>query len=168
MLNALIEELLPLTTMLTPNNAETVALLLVQHQHSLRLHSGCVPVPVPATITLVKDMLRASRELCTLSPRTALLKGGHMAHGAGMSIGDVQAATAAATIGNRRVHRITLECDGSIGFKLNMKMLFRTQAAALAHDPAIRDVPVVVDILYAVSNDGDDNNMGYQGIGGSG
>jgi hydroxymethylpyrimidine/phosphomethylpyrimidine kinase len=125
----LIEELLPLTTVLTLNMAEAAALLLVQHQHSLRLHSGRAPVPVPATIISIEDMLHAPWELCALSPCTVLLKGGHMAHGVGMRIGDVQAAT----MGNQRVHRITLECDGSIGYELNMEILFRAQAAALWH-----------------------------------
>jgi len=91
-----------------------------------------------------------------------------VAHSAGMRIGDVQAAAAAATMGDRRVHRITLGCDGSIGYEPNMEILFRAQAAALAHDPAIRDVPVVVDILYVVSDDDDDDDMGYLGISGGG
>jgi len=156
-LEALIEELLPLATVLTPNTAEAEALLLRQRQ-SRRAIAGTETSTADSSrikISSIEDMVRVSRELCALGPRAVLVKGGHVAHG-GMRIADVEAAAAAAAIAastknDPRVHKITTVCEGVVQHDVNMEILF--QAAAQELDPAVCDVPVVVDVLCEASDD---------------
>ena len=165
-LDALIQELIPLATLLTPNTTEAEALLLVQRQRQRRQflltvgeHADTATLRI--SIASIEDMLRASRELCALGPRAVLLKGGHVAHGGGgWRIADVEAAVIAATAEDTQVHGVSVECDGLVPHGANMEILFE----AAAQDPAVqvRDVPVVVDVLCVVSGGGD----GREGKGG--
>jgi hydroxymethylpyrimidine/phosphomethylpyrimidine kinase / thiaminase len=151
-LDVLIEELLPLTTLLTPNTAEAEALLLRQRQS--RRAVGETETAADSSrikISSIEDMVRASRELCALGPRAVLVKGGHVAHG-GLRIADVEAAAAtiaATTKDDPRVHKITAVCEGLLQHDVNAEILFQ----AAAQDPAVCDVPVVVDVLCEVGDD---------------
>jgi hydroxymethylpyrimidine/phosphomethylpyrimidine kinase / thiaminase len=161
-LGALVTELLPLATVLTPNASEA-ALLLQQH-------SAEADTDAPASslhLSSIEDMLRASRALCLLGPRAVLLKGGHVARGA-IRLSDVEAAATGAASGSLRVDRV--EYDGMVRRNANMEILFR--ASATAQDPAKRpddndddndnlDVPVIVDVLCEV--DAGDNRGGGSG-----
>jgi hydroxymethylpyrimidine/phosphomethylpyrimidine kinase len=167
-LDVLIEVLVPLATVLTPNTAEAESLLLVQRQRQSRRAVGETADTATATtsriatpIVSIEDMLRASRELCALGPRAVLLKGAHVAHDGGLRIADVEAAVAAAaaTTEDPRVHGVTVECDGFVPHDANMEILFE----AAAQDPAVRDVPVVVDVLCEVSDGGGDDERGIGG-----
>ncbi|EKM56098.1 uncharacterized protein PHACADRAFT_209595 [Phanerochaete carnosa HHB-10118-sp] len=60
----LIEELLPLTFLVTPNKSEAELMLS---------HRG-----LPSSIESLEDILRASSDLLKLGPQAALLKGGHL------------------------------------------------------------------------------------------
>lgn len=175
-LDALIEELLPLTTVLTPNTAEAEALLLrpgavVGETEIADSTSSSRRIKISS----IEDMVRASRELCALGPRAVLVKGGHVAaaaaaHG-GLRIADVEAGVAAIAAittkddpSPRRGYKITAVCEGL--FKrhdddgANMEILFQ----AAAQDPAAvcdRDVPVVVDVLCEVGDDDDGGGERY-------
>jgi len=59
----LIDEILPLATLITPNKSEAELILL--HRRKLK-----------ATISSLADMISASKELLTLGPKAVLLKGG--------------------------------------------------------------------------------------------
>jgi hydroxymethylpyrimidine/phosphomethylpyrimidine kinase len=146
-LGVLIEELLPLATVLTPNTAEAEALLLRQRQSRCAAGETETADSSPMKISSIEDMVRASRELCALGPRAVLVKGGHVAHG-GLRIADVEAA-AATTQDDPRVHKITTACEGLVQHDVNMEILFE----AAAQDPAVCDVPVVVDVLCEVGDD---------------
>ncbi|KAI0296853.1 hypothetical protein BC826DRAFT_1003347 [Russula brevipes] len=87
-------------------------------------------------ITSIKDMLRASRELCAMGPKAVLLKGGHLARGK-MRLADVEAVAAA--------ENLRLECDALVSPDANMEILFR--AAAASEKPAELNGPVIVDVL---------------------
>jgi hydroxymethylpyrimidine/phosphomethylpyrimidine kinase len=161
-LDVLIEELLPLATVLTPNKAEAEALLLRQRQ-SRRRAAGETETADSSRIKIIssiEDMVRASRELCALGPRAVLVKGGHVAHGGGLRVADVDAAAAAiaaTTKDDPRVHKITAVCKGLVQHDVNMEILFQ----AAAQDPAVCDVPpVVVDVLCEVG-DGDEEGGRY-------
>ena len=153
-LDVLIEELLPLATVLTPNTTEAEALLLRQRQSARAVgetETADDPSRTIKKISSIEDMVRASRELCALGPRAVLVKGGHVAHaggGGGLRIADVEAAAAAIAAsakGDLRVHRISAVCEGLVQHDVNMEILFR--AAAQDSDTAVCDVPVVVDVL---------------------
>lgn len=148
-LDVLIEELLPLATVLTPNTTEAEALLL-------RCAAGIsetIANSLRIKISSIEDMVRASRSLCALGPRAVLIKGGHVAQG--LRVADVEAAAASiatTTKNGPRVHKITVLCESLIQHDVNMEILF--QAAARDSDPAeLCDVPVVVDVLYEVGDD---------------
>ena len=64
-LDTLIKELLPLATIITPNQAEA-ELLLAQRRTALK------------QISNLEDMLSAARSLCEFGSRAVLLKGGHV------------------------------------------------------------------------------------------
>jgi len=153
-LDVLIEELLPLATVLTPNTTEAEALLLRRPQ-SRRAVGGTEPADSSRIkIVSIEDMLRTSRELCALGPRAVLVKGGHVAHECegGLRIADVEAATvaiAATTKDDPRVHRIVAQYEDLVPHDGNMEILFQ----AAAQDPLVRDVQVVVDVLYEVGDD---------------
>jgi len=164
-LGALITELLPLATVLTPNASE--AALLLQNRHRVRPSGGDAGpgVPSPLPMASIQDMLGASRALCALGPRAVLLKGGHVTRGA-MRLSDVEAATNVATaLGDLRVDKV--ECDGLVQRGMNMEILFR--AAAASQEPMImgrdedEDVPIVVDVLCEV--DGRGGGSGGEGGG---
>ena len=157
-LNVLIEELLPLATVLTPNTAEAEALLLVQRQRQCE-HGRAGGETETAdtssrrtTISSIEDMMHASRELCALGPRAVLVKGGHVAQNDSMHIADAGAAilsaSVAATKGDSRVDSVAVKWDCLVPREANMEILFQ----AAAQGPAVRDFPVVVDVLYAVSD----------------
>jgi len=154
-LGALITDLLPLATVLTPNASE--AALLLQSRHQVPSVDGAdLDAPTLLPMASIQDMLGAARALCDLGPRTVLVKGGHVTHGA-MRLSDVEAAANAATaLGDLRVDRV--ECDGLIQRGANMEILFR--AAAASQEPLImsrdedEDVPVVVDVLCEVDDRG--------------
>jgi hydroxymethylpyrimidine/phosphomethylpyrimidine kinase / thiaminase len=154
-LDVLIEELLPLATVLTPNTTEAEALLLRRPPQSRRAVGGTEPADSSRIkITSIEDMLRTSRELCALGPRAVLVKGGHVAHEyeGGLRIADVEAAAvaiAATTKDDPRVHRIVAQYEGLVPHDGNMEILFQ----AAAQDPLVRDVHVVVDVLYEVGDD---------------
>jgi hydroxymethylpyrimidine/phosphomethylpyrimidine kinase / thiaminase len=153
-LDVLIEELLPLATVLTPNAEEAEALLLRQRQSRRAVGETETADSSRIKISSIEDMVRASRELCALGPRAVLVKGGHVAHG-GLRIADVDAAAAAIaaiTTKNdpRRVHKITAVCEGLVQHDVNMEILYQ----AAAQDPAVCDVPVVVDVLCEAGDDG--------------
>ena len=166
-LDVLIEELLPLTTVLTPNTTEAEALLLrVRSQrHQSRKTEKMADSSSPRVnfkISSIEDMVRASRELCALGPRAVLVKGGHVAHGDGdgdgLRVADVEAAAAAiaatTTKDDLRVQKITAVCEGLVQHDVNMEILFQAAAAQdPSHDPAVCDVPVVVDVLCEVLGD---------------
>lgn len=153
-LGALIAELLPLATLLTPNASEA-ALLLQHHQHG---NGADLDAPASPQLSSIEDMLRSSRALCALGPRAVLLKGGHVVRGA-MRLSDVEAAATAS--GDLPVDRV--EYDGMVRRGANMEILLR--ASARAQDPAEHrddgddgdslslDVPVVVDVLCEVAED---------------
>ena len=61
----LIDEILPLTTLVTPNKSE--AELILSHKRN------------KITISTLADMVSASKELLTFGPKAVLLKGGHVA-----------------------------------------------------------------------------------------
>lgn len=150
-LDVLIEELLPLATVLTPNTAEAEALLLRHSQSRRAVGETESADSSQIKISSIEDMVRASRELCALGPRAVLVKGGHVAHD-GLRIADVEAAAvaiAATTKDDPRVHKITAVCDGLVKHDVNMEILFQ----AAAQDPAVGDVPVVVDVLCEVGDD---------------
>lgn len=144
----LIEELLPLATVLIPNTTEAEALLFrcavgisENTANSLRIK-----------ISSIEDMVRASRALCALGPRAVLVKGGHVAQGgSSLRIADVEAAAAAIAAKNDpRVHKIAVLCESLVQHDVNMEILFQ----AAARDPAaVCDVPVVVDVLCEVGDD---------------
>lgn len=165
-LDVLIEVLLPLTTVLTPNKAEAEALLLRQRQSRRRAagETEAADSSQQMEISSIEDMVRASRELCALGPRAVLVKGGHVAHGlrrnADVEAAAVAAAIAATTKDDPRVHKITAVCEGLVRHDVNMEILF--QAAAQDSDPAVcdSDVPVVVDVLCEVG-DGDEEGGRY-------
>ena len=155
-LGALITELLPLATVLTPNASE--AALLLQNGHQVRPSVGDAGpgAPSPLPMASIQNMLGASRTLCALGPRAVLLKGGHVTRGA-MRLSDVEAATNVATaLGDLRVEKV--ECDGLVQRRTNMEILFR--AAAASQEPMIigrdedEDVSVVVDVLCEVDERG--------------
>jgi hydroxymethylpyrimidine kinase/phosphomethylpyrimidine kinase len=151
-LDVLIEELLPLATVLTPNTAEAEALLLRHRQSRRALGETESADSSRIKISSIEDMVRASRELCALGPRAVLVKGGHVAHG-GLRIADVEAAAAAIAVTTKddpRTHKITAVCEGLVQHDVNMEILFQ----AAAQDPAVCDVPVVVDVLCEVGDDG--------------
>ena len=152
-LDALIEELIPLATVLTPNTTEAEALLIMQRQRQSRRavgeNAGTAAATSRISIASIEDMLRASRELCALGPRAVLLKGGH-AHDGGWRIADVEAAVAEDT----QVHGVTLESEGFVPQDANMEILFEAAAAAQDRAVQVRDVPVVVDVLCEVSGAG--------------
>jgi hydroxymethylpyrimidine/phosphomethylpyrimidine kinase len=159
-LDVLIEELLPLATVLTPNTAEAEALLLMQrrrrgeHARASGETETADTSSCRTTISSIEDMMRASRELCALGPRAVLVKGGHVTQNGGMRIADAGAAilsaTVAATKEDSRVDSVAAKWDCLVPHEANMEILFQ----AAAQGPAVRDFPVVVDVLYAVS-DGD-------------
>ncbi|KAJ3487101.1 hypothetical protein NLI96_g3767 [Meripilus lineatus] len=62
--DVLIQELFPITTLLTPNRSEAELLL---SRKSL-----------PSTIESLEDMLRAAKDLLSIGPKAVLLKGGHI------------------------------------------------------------------------------------------
>lgn len=64
-LGSLIDEILPLATLITPNKSEAERIL--SHERK------------KATISGLADMVSASKELLTLGPKAVLLKGGHVA-----------------------------------------------------------------------------------------
>ena len=148
-IGALVTELLPLATVLTPNASE--AALLLQTRCQLCPSGGdtgpdaCTPLPMAS----IQDMLGAARALCALGPRAVLLKGGHVTRGA-MRLSDVEAAANAATaLADLRVDKV--ECDGLVQRGANMEILFR--AAAASQEPTTHhneDAPVVVDVLCEV------------------
>lgn len=152
-LDVLIEELLPLATVLTPNTEEAEALLLRHRQSRRAVGETETKDSSRIKISSIEDMVRASRELCALGPRAVLLKGGHVAHaGRGLRIADVEAAAAAiaaTTKDDLRVHKITAVCEGLVQHDVNTEILFQ----AAAQDPAVCDVPVVVDVLCEVGDD---------------
>jgi hydroxymethylpyrimidine/phosphomethylpyrimidine kinase len=150
-LGALITELLPLATVLTPNVSEAALLLQYQlqhHTHRASHYAGLVDATGQLRIIAsIEDMLRASRALGSLGPRAVLLKGGHVARDA-MRLSDVEAAAGGALVDHLRIDRV--EYDGLMPRDANMGILFH---AAGVEDPAIghdgeTDVPVVVDVLY--------------------
>jgi len=152
-LDVLIEELIPLATVLTPNTAEAEALLLRQRQSHRAVGETETADSLRIKISSIEDMVRASRELCALGPRAVLVKGGHVAHGS-LRIADVEAAAAAiaaTTKDDPRVHKIAAVCEGLVQHDANMEILFQ----AAAQDSAVcdRDVPVVVDVLCEVGDD---------------
>ena len=157
-LNVLIEELLPLATVLTPNTAEAEALLLVQRQRQCEHGRAGGETEIAdtssrrTTISSIEDMMHASRELCALGPRAVLVKGGHVAQTDSMHIADAGAAilsaSVAATKGDSRVDSVAVKWDCLVSREANMEILFQ----AAAQGPAVRDFPVVVDVLYAVSD----------------
>jgi hydroxymethylpyrimidine/phosphomethylpyrimidine kinase len=150
-LDVLIEELLPLATVLTPNTTEAEALLLRQRQSRRAVGETETAESSRIKISSIEDMVRASRELCALGPRAVLVKGGHVAH-RGLRIVDVEAAAAAiaaTTKDDLRVHKITAVCEGLVQHDVNMEILFQ----AAAQDPAVCDIPVVVDVLCEVGDD---------------
>ena len=63
-LGYLIDEILPLATLITPNKSEAEHLLSQKRRK--------------ATISSLVDMVSASKELLTLGPKAVLLKGGHL------------------------------------------------------------------------------------------
>ncbi|KAH9972904.1 Ribokinase-like protein [Russula compacta] len=143
-LGTLVAELLPLAAALTPNTSE--AALLLQHRPQSRRAGAW---EANGQIASVEDMVRASRELCALGPRAVLLKGGHRAHG-DTHLADVEAVAAKEDL---RVHGI--ECGGWVRHGANMEILFQAAAAARGQDPAaVRDVPVVVDVLFEAGDRG--------------
>jgi hydroxymethylpyrimidine/phosphomethylpyrimidine kinase len=160
-LGALVTELLPLATVLTPNASEAALLL---QQHSAEADPDAL---ASLPLSSIEDMLRASRALCLLGPRAVLLKGGHVARGA-IRLSDVEAAATGAASGSFRVNRV--EYDGMVRRNANIEILFR--ASATAQDPAKLpedndddnenlDVPVIVDVLCEV--DAGDNRGGGSG-----
>jgi hydroxymethylpyrimidine/phosphomethylpyrimidine kinase len=147
-LKALIEELLPLATVLTPNKAEAEALISRKRE----LEGGDGPdirETSRISIDTIDDMLDASSELCSLGPRAVLLKGGHVegfaARGRRMRIADVEDVDIVTDAENpqARARSLTIERGGFVPHDANMEILFQ----AAAHDPAVRDVPVIVDVL---------------------
>ncbi|KAI0303297.1 Ribokinase-like protein [Multifurca ochricompacta] len=146
-LGTLIEELFPLSTLLTPNTAEARMILQLIKQKR-KSHAGEVP-----PITSIVDALRAARELCALGPCAVLLKGGHMSPG-GVRLADVKAAVAA-----EDVHAV--DYDGLVLPDANMEILFYA-----AQDPAMHDVPLVVDVLCerGVQPEGEDEGEGKKWI----
>lgn len=152
-LDVLIEELLPLVTVLTPNTEEAEALLFRQRQSRRAVGETETADSSRIKISTIEDMVRASRKLCALGPRAVLVKGGHVAHG-GLRIADVDAAAAAIAATTTkdeppRVHRITAVCEGLVQHDVNMEILYQ----AAAQDPAVCDEPVVVDVLCEVGGD---------------
>ena len=173
-LDALIEELLSLATVLTPNTTEAEALLLaVQRQRQFGRAGGETEIAddsgtscqTKISISSIEDMMRASRELCALGPRAVLLKGGHVARNGGMRIADVGAAVLSACLaaskGDSPEIDFFIKYDCSVPRGANMEILFQ----AAAQGPAIRDFPVVVDVLYVES---DSDSEGGGGGGGRG
>ena len=163
-LNVLIEELLPLATVLTPNTTEAEALLLVQRQRADGETETADTSSHRTLISSIEDMMRAARELCALGPRAVLVKGGHLAQNGGLRIADAGAAilsaSVAATKGDSRVDSVAVKWDCLLPREANMEILFQ----AAAQGPAVHDFPVVVDVLYAVS-DGDDGGGDGRGEG---
>jgi len=147
-LDVFIEELLPLATVLTPNTAEAEALLLCQRQSRRAVGETETADSSPIKISSIEDMVRASRELCALGPRAVLVKGGHVAH-SGSDVEAAAATIAATTKDDPPVHKITPVCEGLVQHGVNMEILFQ----AAAQDPAVCDVPVVVDVLCEVGDD---------------
>ena len=161
-LNVLIEELLPLATVLTPNTTEAEALLLVQRQRaSGETETADTSSRCRTSISSIEDMMRAARELCALGPRAVLVKGGHLAQNGGLRIADAGAAilsaSVAATKGDSRVDSVATKWDCLVPREANMEILFQ----AAAQGPAVCDFPVAVDVLYAVS-DGDGGGGGRE------
>jgi hydroxymethylpyrimidine/phosphomethylpyrimidine kinase len=158
-LGALITELLPLATVLTPNASEAALLLQYHQQHQVHRAAGVAYLDAPGWgINSIEDMLRASRALCALGPQAVLLKGGHVGRG-DMRLADVKAVadavnTTATASGELRVRVDSMECDGLVPRGANMEILLRA-----AQDPAMRrddvlDVPVIVDVLCEVDGGG--------------
>ena len=154
-LGALITELLPLATVLTPNASE--AALLLQTRRQVGPSGGDADPDTPTLLPMasIQDMLGAAHALCALGPRAVLLKGGHVTRGA-MRLSDVEAATNAATaLAGLRVDKV--ECDGLVQRGANMEILFRAAAASqelepMTHHDEGEDVPVVVDVLCEVAD----------------
>ncbi|KAH8980791.1 hypothetical protein EDB92DRAFT_260788 [Lactarius akahatsu] len=138
-LGVLVDELLPLATVLTPNIDEAALLL-----HHLK------PPHAPASISSIGDMLRAACELrCALGDGTAvLLKGGHLPRG-GARLADVVSASAESA-GTAPYWISGVECEGMVlscvpgGDPPDAEILLRAAGA----DPTTAvDVPIAVDVL---------------------
>lgn len=141
-LDALIEDLLPLATVLTPNTKEAEALILRKRQRQRRDPASRAAVPV--AIDMIEDMLDASSELCSLGPRAVLIKGGHVEGYVGrLRIADVEDIVDNIVTDGDPADSITIERGGLVPQNANMEILFQ----AAGHDPAVRDAPLVVDVL---------------------
>lgn len=157
-LGALVDELLPLAAVLTPN-ADEAALLLHHLKPQLQRPQQ------PASIASIGDMLRAACELrCALGGggsgglhTAVLLKGGHLPRGSAR-LADVVSSTAGAAAFRIR----GVECEGMVlhGDSPDTEILLRAaagtspRASSPAPDPghtaveaAVDDAPVVVDVL---------------------
>jgi hydroxymethylpyrimidine/phosphomethylpyrimidine kinase len=148
-LSALVTELLPLATVLTPNASEAALLLQTRRQVCPSGGDTDLDARTPLPVASIQDMLGAARALCALGPRAVLLKGGHVTRGA-MHLSDVEAAANAATA-DLRVDKV--DCDGLVQRGANMEILFRAAAASqdpMTHHNEGEDVPVVVDVLCEV------------------
>lgn len=102
-LDVLIEELFPLTTLVTPNKAEAELLLSRRN--------------LPSKIESLESMLSAAKDLLSLGPRAVLLKGGHVT----ASIADVERAERTHT--DVRVIR-----DGLLGANMEILQIVEQEA----------------------------------------
>jgi hydroxymethylpyrimidine/phosphomethylpyrimidine kinase len=161
-LDALTEELFPLATVLTPNTTEAEELILRQrHDKGHFSPAKAATMRAMARITTIEDMLDASSKLCSFGPRAVLLKGGHLpqvAYGRHLHIADVEdVVDNIVTVADNSqfgIYSLTMECEGLVPYDANMEILFQ----AAAQDPAVRDVPVVVDVLCEVISGGGRGN----------
>ena len=133
---ALVDELLPLAAVLTPNIDEAILLLQYlkpQHQAPAR------------SVSSISDMLRTACDLrCALGDGAVLLKGGHLPRSS-VCLADVvsESATSAAV----RIRGV--ECEGMVlrpGVDAEI-LLLAARESPRASSPALVDGPVVVDVL---------------------
>ena len=136
---ALVDELLPLAAVLTPNIDE--AILLLQHmkpQHQAPARS----------VSSIGDMLRTACDLrCALGDGAVLLKGGHLPRGSVCLADVVSAGVESAACAAVRIRGV--ECEGMVlrpGVDAEI-LLLAARESPRASSPALVDGPVVVDVL---------------------
>jgi hydroxymethylpyrimidine/phosphomethylpyrimidine kinase len=137
----LVDELLPLAAVLTPNIDE--AMLLLQHlkpQHQEPSRS----------ISSIGDMLRTACDLrCALGAGAVLLKGGHLPRGS-VCLADVVSASVESAASAAAVRVRGVECEGMVPCPdADAEILLHAAMGnPRASSQAPVDGPVVVDVLY--------------------
>jgi hydroxymethylpyrimidine/phosphomethylpyrimidine kinase len=136
----LVDELLPLAAVLTPNIDE--AMLLLQHlkpQHQEPSRS----------ISSIGDMLRTACDLrCALGAGAVLLKGGHLPRGS-VCLADVVSASVESAASAAAVRVRGVECEGMVPCPdADAEILLHAAMGnPRASSQAPADEPVVVDVL---------------------